>query len=291
MARVSVLGSGMMGSALSRAFLAAGHDVKVLDLDQKKTEPLVQLGATAATDGVELAKHAEILIPSLPTYGAFQSFLESDGVLPALKGATIVQLSSGSPAVVEAFAHFIDGTGVDYIEGRIKTYPSQIGKGGSKIIFSGREDVFRKSEPVLGALAEHLVYLGPVLETVSVLDEGVVTASYGQIWSLIVAAKMCQSHGVSPLTFLELVRETTKLNLDAIEEIGFPEIISGDYRDDSGTATIRTWVDAANQTADAIRKSGLDSSVFDSINDLLKKADSAGHGDKSIHVIAEFMSK
>jgi 3-hydroxyisobutyrate dehydrogenase-like beta-hydroxyacid dehydrogenase len=56
-----VLGSGMMGSSLSRAFLAGGHDVKGLDLDTKKTEPLVQLGATAAKDGAELAEHAEIL--------------------------------------------------------------------------------------------------------------------------------------------------------------------------------------------------------------------------------------
>jgi hypothetical protein len=48
---------------------------------------------------------------------------------------------------------------------------------------------------------------------------------------------------------------------------------------------------AGNQTADAIRAAGLDSSFFDSINDLLKKADSAGRGDKAIQVIAEFMNK
>jgi hypothetical protein len=49
---------------------------------------------------------------------------------------------------------------------------------------------------------------------------------------------------------------------------------------------------AGNQTADAIRAAGLDSSVFDSINDLiLKKADSAGRGDKAIQVIAEFTNK
>lgn len=291
MAKVSVLGSGMMGSALSRALLAKSHDVMVLDLDKSRMEPLVALGATAAGSPAELAEHADVFLPSLPTYDGLRGFLAADGVVDAMKGSMIVQLSSGSPETVTAFGEFIDGTDIDYLEGRIKTYPKEIGKSGSKIIFSGDEKVFEEAKPVLSALAEFLVYMGPELSTVAVLDEAVVVTSYGQFWGWLLAAKLCQAHGVSPMTLLEITRETVGLNFDDLEEAGIPDLISGNYRDGEGTANLRTWMDAGAQTRAAIDAAGLDTDIFDLIQGLLDKADNSGYRGKSIHAIAEVLTK
>jgi 3-hydroxyisobutyrate dehydrogenase-like beta-hydroxyacid dehydrogenase len=290
MAKVSVLGSGMMGSALTRALLRGGHEVKVFDLDAEKMKPLVEAGATAAKDAVDLAKHAEILVPSLPTYGGLEKFLQSEGVLPALQGKTIIQLSSGSPETVQAFSEFIDGTGVEYLEGRIKNYPKDIGNSGSKIIFSGQEDLFLRNKPVLAALAESLIYMGPALKTVAVLDEGVLTASYGQFWGVLLAGRLCQAHDVSPLTLLELLRETTVLNLDDISESGYPDLVTGEYRESNGTATISAWTSAADQTINALQSAGLDTTVFQSIQDLMRKAEAEG-SNRAIHAMASLMAK
>jgi 3-hydroxyisobutyrate dehydrogenase-like beta-hydroxyacid dehydrogenase len=291
MARVSVLGSGMMGSALSRVLLKGGHDVMVLDLDPEKTKPLVELGATAASSEVELAEHAEVLIPSLPSYAPFEAFLKKDDVLSTMKGKTIVQLSSGSPQTVQAFSEFIAGTGVDYLEGRIKNYPKDIGSENSKIIFSGDEDIFLRSRPVLSALAARLEYLGPNLVAVSVLDEAVVTASYGQFWSLALAGRFVQAHGISPLTLLELLRETTPVNLDDVGEVGYPDLISGEHRENSGTAPLPVWISAGEETINAIRAAGLDTSVLESIQALLTAAVDKGLGNKGIMSIADVLAK
>jgi 3-hydroxyisobutyrate dehydrogenase-like beta-hydroxyacid dehydrogenase len=291
MANVSVLGCGMMGSALTRALLKGGHKVMVFDLETSKTEPLVAAGATAAQDALELAGHGSILLPSLPSYAGLQRFLELEGALSVLQNKTIVQLSSGTPGAVQALFKFIDGTGVNYLEGRIKNYPKDVGNPGSKIIFSGQEDVFDEARPVLAALAEHLEYLGPRLETVAALDEAVLTASYGQIWGMMLAGKLCQAYGVTPLTLLELTKETIVLNLNDLEATGYPDLVSGTFRDDLDTATITTWADAADQTLDALRTAGLDTTAFETIQSLMKKAEKEGLGDRGIHAMAEMMAK
>jgi 3-hydroxyisobutyrate dehydrogenase-like beta-hydroxyacid dehydrogenase len=289
MAKVSVLGSGMMGSALTRALLKGGHDVMVFDLDATKTAPLVADGATAATDSLELAGHGDVFIPSLPSYKGLQGFLNTEGVLTALAGKTIVQLSSGSPVTVKEFGKFIDGTGVSYLEGRIKNYPKDVGNPGSKIIFSGQENVYDKVKPVMAALAEHLEFVGPQLEAVGALDQAVVTASYGQIWGMMLAGRLCQAYGVPPMKLLELTKETTMLNLDDLEVTGYPDLVAGKFRDDLDTATITTWRDAADMTLDSIRAAGLDDSVFEGIQKLMRKAEKEGRGDRAIHAMADEM--
>jgi 3-hydroxyisobutyrate dehydrogenase-like beta-hydroxyacid dehydrogenase len=291
MAKVSVLGAGMMGSALSKALLDGGHDVKVLDLDVEKTRPLVEAGATAASTAAELVEHAEFLIPSLPTYEAFEGFLKADGILAALKGKTVLQLSSGSPQSVQAFSDFIADTGVSYLEGRIKNYPKDVATAKSKIIFSGDEETFRRSKPVLSALAARLEFIGPNLVAASALDEAVVTASYGQFWSLALAGQFVQAHGVSPMILLELLRETTPVNLDDVGEVGYPDLISGEHRENSGTAPLPVWISAAEETIKAVRAAGLDTSILESIQGLLTAAVDKGLGKSGIMAISEVLKK
>jgi 3-hydroxyisobutyrate dehydrogenase-like beta-hydroxyacid dehydrogenase len=289
MTKVSVLGSGMMGSALTRALLNGGHDVMVFDLDESKMAPLVADGAKAASDSLELSAYGEVLIPSLPSYKGLQGFLGTEGVLSALQGKTIVQLSSGSPTTVQEFGKFIAASGVKYLEGRIKNYPKDVGNPGSKIIFSGDEDVYTEVQLVLAALAEHLVFVSSQLEAVSALDQAVVTASYGQIWGMMLAGRLCQAYGVPPLKLLELVRETSPLNLDDLEKTGYPDLTAGKFRNDLDTATITTWRDSADMTLDTIRAAGLDDSVFQGIQTLMRNAEKKGFGDRGIHAMADEM--
>ncbi|MBT2274258.1 NAD(P)-dependent oxidoreductase [Rhodococcus qingshengii] len=284
-----MLGSGMMGSALTRALLKGGHDVMVFDLDDAKMAPLVADGAKAASDSVELSAYGDVLVPSLPSYKGLQGFLGTEGVLPALQGKTVVQLSSGSPTTVQEFGKFIAESGVKYLEGRIKNYPKDVGNPGSKIIFSGDEDVYVEVRPVLAALAEHLVFVSPQLEAVSALDQAVVTASYGQIWGMMLAGRLCQAYGVPPLELLKLVRETSPLNLEDLEATGYPDLAAGKFRNDLDTATITTWRDSADMVLDTIRAAGLDDSVFQGIQTLMRNAEKKGFGDRAIHAMADEM--
>jgi 3-hydroxyisobutyrate dehydrogenase-like beta-hydroxyacid dehydrogenase len=290
MARVSVAGSGMMGSALTRAFLRAGHEVTVFDLDQTKTAALADFGAIVAETPAALVAEAEIFIPSLPTYDAIESFLGGEGVLSSLAGTTLVQLSSGPPHRVTEFAQLMSSNGIAYLEGRIKSYPGQVGKKGSKIIFSGDEQLFLSAQAVLAAVGEHLEYVSTSIEAVAALDEAVVTASYGQIFGLLMAAKFCQAHGISPMVFADIVRETTISNLDDTFSVAYPDIIAGEFRANNDTASIRTWASAGAETIQAIRIAGLDTAVLEGIQALLTGTVDKGLGDKAIGAIAESMA-
>jgi 3-hydroxyisobutyrate dehydrogenase-like beta-hydroxyacid dehydrogenase len=289
MSKVSVLGSGLMGSALTRALLKGGHEVQVFDLDLDKTKPLAAAGATVASNAVELLKFGDFFIPSVTGYEGLQGLLEQDGVLPAMKGKTILQLSSGPPTTVRAFGEYIAGTGVHHLEGRIKSYPKDIGRQGSKIIFAGQEELFEQAKPVTSSLAEHLVYLGPRLETVAVIDEAVVTATYGQIWALMLGGKMCKDYGVSPLILLDIIKETTQLNLEDVETNGYPDLINGEFKVNTATSTISAWVDAGDKTLEAIRGAKLDTTIFEAIHSLVKDINGEGRGDRALFSIVDVM--
>jgi len=61
MSEISSLGLGLMGSAVARSFVNAGHRLTVWNRSEPKTQPLVQRGASAA-DSVRAAVAASPVV-------------------------------------------------------------------------------------------------------------------------------------------------------------------------------------------------------------------------------------
>jgi 3-hydroxyisobutyrate dehydrogenase len=101
--RVAVLGTGTLGSAVSRNLLAAGLRTTVWDLSPSATAPLTDAGATVAASPAEAAGNARVVITMLPTEGAVKSVVFDGGVAVAfVPGAVWAQMSTiGGAATAE----------------------------------------------------------------------------------------------------------------------------------------------------------------------------------------------
>lgn len=89
---VSVVGLGLMGTALARAFLKAGHPTTVWNRTAAKADALVAEGARLApTIGDALGT---VTILCLTDYSAVRALLGD----AALAGTTLVNLTSGDSA-------------------------------------------------------------------------------------------------------------------------------------------------------------------------------------------------
>jgi 2-hydroxy-3-oxopropionate reductase len=96
--RIALLGTGIMGSRMTKRLLAAGHNVTVWNRSFDKTAPLAELGAKVAKTPAAAAKDAELVILMLSDGPSCQSVLfGAEGVAAALQPAAIVIDMSSIP--------------------------------------------------------------------------------------------------------------------------------------------------------------------------------------------------
>ena len=92
-----MLGTGKMGTALVRAFAAAGHGVVAWNRSLARAEPLRSVARLASTPATA-ARDASLIVASLTDYGACSQVLFTAEMGELLRGKTVVQLTSGTPS-------------------------------------------------------------------------------------------------------------------------------------------------------------------------------------------------
>ena len=95
MTEISCVGLGLMGSALARALLAAGHGVTVWNRSAGKAAALVELGAKEARTFAEAVAASPVVLICIDNYGSTRALLEPEGKAGHLAGRTVVSLTTG----------------------------------------------------------------------------------------------------------------------------------------------------------------------------------------------------
>ena len=80
---VTVLGTGIMGSAMARNLAAAGLRTTVWDVSEQATAPLASAGVQKAASAREAVRDARVVITMLPTADAAESVMFAGGVADA----------------------------------------------------------------------------------------------------------------------------------------------------------------------------------------------------------------
>ena len=94
-ARVAVLGTGIMGSAMARNLVSAGLRTTVWDRSPTATAPLSDAGALVAASPAEAVQDAHVVITMLPTAEVVNSVIFAGGVVGALaEGAVWAQMGT-----------------------------------------------------------------------------------------------------------------------------------------------------------------------------------------------------
>src|SRR5690349_9051013 len=86
---VTVLGTGIMGSAMARNLVAAGLRTKVWDRSAGATAPLEAAGALVAASPQEAVADAQMVITMLPTAQVVDSVMVTGGVVQTLAHAAV----------------------------------------------------------------------------------------------------------------------------------------------------------------------------------------------------------
>ncbi|MCF2530172.1 NAD(P)-dependent oxidoreductase [Yinghuangia soli] len=281
---VTVIGLGPMGQAMAAAYLDRGYEVTLWNRTPARAEALVARGARLAATVEEALQANELAVLSLTDYAAVDAIL---GQAPhALKGRTVANLTSDTPARVREGAEWLAVHGAVQITGGVQVPPPGIGSPDSATYYSGPADAVEAHRAALEVLTS-VDYLGE--------DSGL-AALYYQIgmdmfWTGLVGylhgQAVARANGISAEQFLAHAVKT--MDFKYFLEFYAPRIDAGHHEGDvdnlaMGVASLEHVV----HTAEA---SGVDASLPTAVLDLFRRGVAAGRERDSLTSLTTLLER
>jgi 3-hydroxyisobutyrate dehydrogenase-like beta-hydroxyacid dehydrogenase len=234
MATVSVIGLGNMGLALAQAFNRDGHMVTVWNRSPGKG---IGLSANVTKSAADAFEASEVSVICVASNENIREIL-TDKARSAVRGKTVVNLTTGTPSEAEELAQVFAEIGADYLDGTIPAYPNQIGEPGVGIILAGSPDVWRKHQTLLKALGGATWHMGEAVGAPSAIDIAMAISFYhASLGAFIEAASYAMKEGVSAENLKRVLPEILAVLGQQIPET-LDKIVANSFDTDQATVDV-----------------------------------------------------
>ena len=205
--KVTVLGTGIMGAAMARNLLKAGHEVHVWNRDPAKAVPLADAGAQVALSPAEAVRGADVVLTMLYDFAAVTDVIRqaAPGVRP---GTAWVQSTTVGVHDAAALAELAAEVGLELVEAPVSGTREPAEAGQLLVIAAAPEALRERVAPVLDAIGSRTIWTGqdPAAGSATrlklVVNSWVIAASNaaGEILAL------AEALDVDPRQFFDLVK-------------------------------------------------------------------------------------
>ncbi|MET9548129.1 NAD(P)-binding domain-containing protein [Streptomyces sp. NPDC006627] len=286
-ASVTVLGLGLMGTALAAALLKAGHDTTVWNRTTSKTGPLAAQGATPAETAAEAITASPLVIVCLTTNDNVRGLLEAEA--DALTGRTVVNLTNGTPAQARELADWAAGRGITYIDGGIMAVPQMIATPAAYILYSGTdEEAYETHRPTLAALAD-TKWVGKDPGAAALYDLSLLTGMYGMVMGVAQAYALIGSGGVPAREFAPLLKDWVNAMTDGLVPGMAEALDSGQHLTDVSSLAINQA--ALPNFLTTFAQQGLRTDLFEPLQALLDRSIDEGHAADGLSRLVTLIKK
>ena len=163
MAKIGFIGVGNMGGPMARNLLAAGHELKVFDLDEEKIAFIVRAGGQAAASVGDAVGGVEIAITMLPAGRHVRAvYMDGDGVLANVDAATLLIDCSTIDVESARAAHAAAAAaGFAMLDAPVSGGVAGAEAGTLTFMCGGAEASFREAKPILDIMGGNVFLAGP----------------------------------------------------------------------------------------------------------------------------------
>jgi 3-hydroxyisobutyrate dehydrogenase len=201
---LAVLGTGIMGAAMARNWLAAGESVRVWNRTRAKAEPLAEAGAVVAGDPAGAVDGADIVVTML--YDADSVADAMDEAAPGLRpGVLWLQMSTVGVAGAQRLGDLAAKLGLVYVDAPVTGTRQPAEQGQLGVLASGPDEVRQRVEALLDPVAGKVHWLGAA-GAGSRLKLVFNSWALNAVTAVAQALALADGLGVDPRTFLELVK-------------------------------------------------------------------------------------
>lgn len=285
---IGMIGLGHMGSALAESLLAKEFQITVWNRTQSKAEHLKTLGATVSSSVELAAQQSDILIACLLDHVATRNTIMSQEVGTALRGKSLVQLSTTTKDEVDELVKWADAYDIELLKGGIMVYPDDIRDGNGAILYGGPKDLFDRLHPVLMAMGGKPTHVCDLPADVVASISAGYAFLYSSLISFLFGAAICHRGGISVEAFTNNVIEPFISSGSLMRYLGNAgQAAAKRQYDGELQATLDVWDDALRQIITDIEAIEIDTAILQPLKSLLETSSARGHGESDIASIIE----
>jgi 3-hydroxyisobutyrate dehydrogenase len=197
-----------MGASMALNLRAADYDLVVNDIRRAASAPHLQAGASWGDSARKVAEAADVVFTSLPGPKEVEEVaLAENGLLAGMRrGTAWFDLSTNSPTVVRRLCERFAAKGIAMLDSPVSGGPAGAKSRQLALWVSGDKTTFDRHKPVLDAIGDQAMYVGPVgAGTVAKLVHN--TAGYAILAALAEVFTLGVKAGVEPLALWQAVRQ------------------------------------------------------------------------------------
>jgi 3-hydroxyisobutyrate dehydrogenase len=206
--KVGFIGLGTMGASMASNIQQRGWEMIVNDIRPAAAKPHLAAGAKWADTPRQIAEASDVVFTSLPGPPEVEAVaLGDDGLLAGLgAGKAYFDLSTNSPTLVRRIHSLFGARGIHVLDAPVSGGPRGARTRKLAIWVGGDETVFLRHKPVLDAMGDQVIRVGPigagsVAKLVHNCAGYVVQCALAEVFTLGVKA------GVEPLALWQAVRQ------------------------------------------------------------------------------------
>lgn len=161
--KLGFAGLGIMGAPMASNLVRAGFDLKVYNRTPSRSAPLAALGATVASSLPGLGASCDIVIAIVSDTPDVEAILfQPDGLAAAMKpGSVFIDMSSIAPAATVRFARMLAERSIAMLDAPVSGGEAGAKAGTLSIMVGGPPEIFERCRPILQAMGNSVVHLGP----------------------------------------------------------------------------------------------------------------------------------
>ncbi|MBT2214182.1 NAD(P)-dependent oxidoreductase [Actinomadura sp. NEAU-AAG7] len=206
MSDVALLGTGIMGAAMGRNLLKAGHRLTVWNRTRARAEPLAADGAAIAATPAEAVADAEVVITMLSDGEAVLAAMAA--AAPSLRSGQVwAQMSTVGVGPLDRLAGFAAEHGITFVDAPVQGTRQPAEQGTLVVLAAGPQDARAKLAPVFDAVGSKTLWLDEDGAGGAASRLKLAAVSYGISMTSIVAESLALARGLGldPALFGEVV--------------------------------------------------------------------------------------
>ncbi len=163
MAKVGYIGLGIMGAAMARNLMKAGHELVVHNRSRAIVDQLASEGATPAQSPKQVAEQVDFVFTNLPDSPDVEKVAldPTDGIIAGAKsGQIFVDNSTIKPETARSIAAKFEAVGVMALDAPVSGGDIGAREGTLTIMVGGPQEAFDKTAPLFDAMGKKYVLVG-----------------------------------------------------------------------------------------------------------------------------------
>jgi 3-hydroxyisobutyrate dehydrogenase-like beta-hydroxyacid dehydrogenase len=267
--KVSVIGLGNIGSGIAKNIHKAGYELTVYNRTPSKMDPLLALGAKAASSPKEAALDADVVLTSLmDDQSVLSTVMGPEGILAGIKPGRIhVGVTTISPKLSSHLAEIHKAQGSYYVAAPIigRGDYAQLGKLITQV--GGEDEVVNRCMDVMGAYSQKMIYTGEDHEAAA---NAKLALNYMTV-ALIELYSQCYAFGLKAGISVELMHEFIETMMDWYSPRKYAETIKdrvyepANFKVTSGFKDVQLMLESAKEVGAPLHYASLISDKYISL--------------------------